>query len=118
MSATEARYELTVRFYEFRNPRGLQCGDCGSSGPPACCDDVERIENCTNVAPYTCDTRIRFLLRPFGSPVNTAPNTGYRHFTPSNGGNSKVFDEGPGGLFGLMNPFIFNRTDTWTVSIQ
>ena len=91
MSATEARYELTVCFYEFRNPLGLysvvhvmRLVDCNQ---PAACDDVQQKENCTTIAPRTCDTRIRFLVRPFEYPVNTAPNTGYRHFTPSNGGN-------------------------------
>ena len=116
MSTSGASYEFTVRFYEFCNPLGLQCGGCENGGPPACCDDVQRTENCSTIAPRTCDTRIRFLLRPFGSSVKSAPNTGYRYFTPSNGGNSEMFSEGPGGLLGLPNPFVFNRTEIWTVS--
>ena len=118
VSTSEANYEFTVRFYEFRNPLGLQCSACGSGGPPACCDDVQRNESCIAVAPYTCDTRIRFLLRSFRSPVETAPNKGYQYFTPSNGGNSEEFKVGPGGLLGLSNPFTFTRTEVWTVSYQ
>ena len=117
MAVSEASYNFTVRFYEFRNPLGLQCGECGTSGgPPACCDDVQRRENCNMTRPFTCDTRFRFLLRPFGSSVNTAPNTGFPHFTPSNGDNSETFNERPNGLFGLPNPFTFNSIMAWPVS--
>ena len=111
----KANYVFTVRFYEFRNPLGLQCVECGSGGPPACCDDVQRNESCTNVAPLTCDTRFWFLLRPFGAPVETTPNTGFPHFTPSNGGNSDTFNEGPRGLLGLPNPFTITSTSKWMV---
>ena len=110
VSISEANYEFTVRFYEFRNPLGLQCGECGSGGPPACCDDVDQAENCDNVAPRTCDTRFQFLLRPFGASVETAPTTGFPHFTPSNGGNSEIFNEGPGGFLALPNPFTITST--------
>ena len=116
VSISEANHEFTVRFYEFRNPLGLQCGDCDSGGPPACCDDVDQAENCVNVAPRTCDTRFRFLLRPFGASVETAPTTGFPHFTPSNGGNSEIFNEGPGGFLALPNPFTITSTSEWTVS--
>ena len=113
-------YNFTVRFYEFRNPLGLQCGECESGGPPACCDDVERIENCINEdqnrGPRRCDTRFRFLLRPFGASLKTAPDTGFPHFTPSNGGNSDTFIVGPGGFLALANPFTINSTKEWTVS--
>ena len=113
-------YEFTIRFYEFRNPLGLQCDKCGSGGPPACCDDVDRTENCINedqsVGPRRCDTRFRFLLRPFGASVETAPSTRFPHFTPSNAGNSMTFDEAPGGFLVLPNPFIINETREWTVS--
>ena len=115
MSVNEANYNFTVHFYEFRNPLGLQCGACESGGPPVCCDDVQRNENCNMTKPFTCDTRIRFLLRPFGAPVETA-RTSYPNFTPSNGGNSEVFNEGSGGLLGLPNPFTITRMDGWTVS--
>ena len=109
-------YNFTIRFYEFRNPLGLQCGACESGGPPACCDDVERIENCTNVRPFTCDTRFRFLLRPFGASVETAPTGDFPYFIRSNGGNSDTFNEGPGGFLALPNPFTINNTSEWTVS--
>ena len=117
VSASEARYKFTIRFYEFHNPLGLQCGECGSggSGPPACCDDVERNESCKMMKPYTCDTRFRFMLRLFGASVETAPSN-FPHFTPSNGGNSDTFDEGSGGFLGRPNPFTINSTSEWTVS--
>ena len=115
VSVSGANYVFAVRFYEFRNPLGLQCGVCGSGGPPACCDDVQRNENCTNVAPLTCDTRFRFMLRPFGAPVETAPDK-FPNFTPSNGGNSDTFNQGPGGFLALPNPFSITNTSNWTVS--
>ena len=116
MSVSKADYNFTVRFHEFRNPLGLQCGACESGGPPACCDDVQRTENCVNVAPRSCDTRFKFLLRPFEASVETAPSGGFPHFTPSSGDNSDTFHEGPGGFFGLSNPFTITSTREWTVS--
>ena len=113
VSISEANYQFIIRFYEFRNLLGLQCGECESGGQPACCDDVQRNENCINVAPRTCDTRFRFMLRPFGAPVETAPSGGFPHYTPSNGGNSDTFNEG---FLVLPNPFIINSTSEWTVS--
>ena len=118
VSIGEANYEFTIRFYEFRNPLGLQCGECGSGGQPACCDDVNRTENCNNLAPFNCDTRFQFLLRPFGAPVKTARSGGFPYFTPSNGGNSHTFNIGPGGLLALPNPFIITSTSEWTVSLN
>ena len=116
VSLSEASYNFTVRFYEFRNPLGLQCDECGSGGPPACCDDVQRRENCNMTRPFTCDTRFRFLLRPFGSSVETAPDTGFPNFTPSSVGNSATFSEGPGGFVALQNPSTISRTNVWPVS--
>ena len=116
MSVSEANYEFTVRFYEFRNPLGLQCGGCESGGPPVCCDDVQRQENCLNTPPRTCDTRFRFLLRPFGAPLVTAPTRDFPYFTPSNGGNSETFNEGPGGFLSRPNPFTITNASAWTVS--
>ena len=117
--SVRGNYNFTIRFYEFRNPLGLQCGECESGGP-ACCDDVERTEGCINehetVGPRRCDTRFRFMLRPFGAPVRTAPTGGFPHFTPSNGGNNRTFMVGPGGFLALQNPFIINSTKEWTVS--
>ena len=111
-----ANYEFTIHFYEFRNPLGLQCGECGSGGPPACCDDMERTENCANEA---CDTRFRFILRPFGAPVETALVSGFPYFIRSNGGNSEIFHEGPGGFLSLPNPFTITQSAMeWTVSLN
>ena len=116
MSISEANYEFTVHFYEFRNPLGLQCGECESGGHPACCDDVQRNENCIMTRTFTCDTRFRFLLRQFGAPVETAPSGVFPHFTTSNGGNSDKFSEGPGAVFSLPNPFIISSISEWRVS--
>ena len=115
MSVSKASYDFSVRFYEFRNPLGLQCGECESDGSPACCDDVQRNENCSMTQPFFCDTRFRFLLRPFGAPVETAPNTSFPYFTPSNSGNSDIFNEGPGGFLALPNPFTITSTSEWMV---
>ena len=118
VSLIEASYDFTIRFYEFRNPLGLQCDECGSDGGlPACCDDVQRRENCNMTRPFTCDTRFRFLLRPFESPVETAPKTGFPHFTGSNTGNSATFNEGPTGLLTLPNPFTITIMEAWPVSV-
>ena len=116
VSVSEANYEFTIRFYEFRNTLGLQCGACGNGGPPACCDHVQQRENCNMTKPFTCDTRFRFLLRPFGASVETAPSGGFPYFTPSNGGNSDTFNEAPGGFLARPNPFTINSMDEWTVS--
>ena len=49
--------------------------------------------------------------------METAPNTGFPYFTPSNSlGNSLTFIEGPRALLALPNPFTITRTETWTVS--
>ena len=121
VSISEANYNFTVRFYEFRNPLGLQCGECGSGGPPACCDDVERTENCTSedkaIGPRRCDTRFRFILRSFGASVETVPTGVFPYFTPSNGGNSDRFHVGAGGFLARSNPFIITSTREWTVSL-
>ena len=48
--------------------------------------------------------------------METAPNTGYPYFTPGSGGNSAVFNEGPGGLLALPNPFTITfRCEAWRV---
>ena len=48
--------------------------------------------------------------------METAPNSGYRYFTPGNGNNSEIFNEGPGGFLGIPNPFTITSGDGWTVS--
>ena len=55
------------------------------------------------------------MLRPFGAPVETAPNTGFPYFTPSNGGNSDTFNEAPGGFLAVPNPFTITSTNEWMV---
>ena len=105
ISISEAKYEFTVHFYEFQNPLGLQCGECESGGPPACCDDVNRTENCINEdnGPLRCDTRFRFTLRPFEASAETAPDTGFPHYNNRNfKPNSITFTEGPNGLFKIF----------------
>ena len=79
--------------------------------------DMEQTENCINEAPLTCDPRFRFLLRPFGTSVETAPTGRFPHFTRSNGGNSDTFNKGPGGFLALLNPFTITNTTEWTVSL-
>ena len=119
VSISEADYEFTVHFYEFRNPLGLQCGECGSGGPPACCDDVNRTENCINEAdgPLRCDTRFRFTLRPFGASVETAPDSHFPHYNDGNFlPNSITFTEGSNGFRNLPNPYTITNATEWTVS--
>ena len=53
------------------------------------------------------------MMRPFGAPVETAPNTGFPHFNLGNVGNSETFNEG---LLGLPNPFTITNASEWTVS--
>ena len=66
----------------------------------------------TNLRP--CVTRFVFLLRPF---ERVEPTVVFPHFTPTNGGNSATFNEGPGGFLALSNPFTITNTSEWTVSI-
>ena len=115
VSITEANYDFIVRFYEFRNPLGLQCSECESGGSPTCCDDTQpNSEVCTNLQP--CVTSFVFLLRPFEESAETIV---FSLFTPSkfNGGNSEIFNEGPGGFLALPNPFTITNTSEWTVSL-
>ena len=117
ISVTEADYDFIIHFYEFHNPLGLQCGECGSGGPPGCCDDVQRRENCNTTKPFTCDTRFRFILRPFGASLETAPNhTSFPHITRGKDNNSYTFSEGPQGFLNLHNPFVITMRGQWLVS--
>ena len=111
----KAEYDFTIRFHEFHNPLGLQCDKCKNGGLPACCDDVERRENCTHVRPFTCDTRYRFMLRPFGASLETAPNTGFPFYTTGNA-RDEIFNEGHHGFLGLPNPFTIVNKQPWLVS--
>ena len=116
VAISEADYTFTIHFHEFRNPLGLQCGECGSGGPPACCDDVQRRENCNNTRPYTCDTRFRFMLRPFGASVETAPNSSFLHYTSGEGHNTDTFNKASGGFLALPNPYVTSNRGDWVVS--
>ena len=116
ISRGAAKFEFIIRFYEFRNPLGLQCDKCESGGLPACCDDVQRNETCINMEPYSCDTGFNFLLRPYGASVGTVPNVGFT-FTLRNIDNSGTFTEGPHGLLGYPNPFTYTSSMPWPVSV-
>ena len=117
MSVSEADYDFIIGFYEFRNPLGLQCGECGSGGPPACCDDVQRRENCNTTRPFECDTRFRFMLRPFGASLETAPNHNhdFPYIARGKGNNSYTFHEGQQGFLDLDNPFVITMRGQWLV---
>ena len=114
MSVCKADYEFSIRFYEFRNPLGLRCGECGSGGQPTCCGDVQQKENCLNEPPLSCDTTFRYLLRPFGESVETVPTGGF-HSTPLSGVNSETFNEE---FLGRENPVTITNTSAWTVSLH
>lgn len=116
LQQVHANFQFIVVFYEFHNSLGLQCSHCSVGGRPSCCDDIERFENCTNVKPYTCDTKFRLMLRPYGSPIKTAPLHGFPYYTPSNAANSYYFPIGPGGFLALPNPFNTTHIGPWTVS--
>ena len=115
VSITEASYDFIVRFYEFRNPLGLDCEVCEVGGLPSCCDaSQQNSETCTNSLP--CATGFVFLLRRFGS-VNVDRTVVFAHSTPGNGGNSATFNEGPGGFLALSNPFTITNGSEWTVRV-
>ena len=44
-------------------------------------------------------------------PVETAQNGGFPHLTPSNGGSSVTFGEGPGEFLAISNLFTINSMD-------
>ena len=48
--------------------------------------------------------------------METAPRGVFPHFTPSSGGNSDEFSEGPGAFFSLPNPYIISSISEWRVS--
>lgn len=116
IALVQADFEFSARFYEYENPLGLQCSQCRDGGSPACCDHGQRFNNCISTPPYTCDTRFRLMLRPYGSLIETAPLGGFRYFTPSSSTNRHVFSVGPGGFLALPNPFTIAQTGPWAVS--
>ena len=111
----KANYDFTVRFYEFRNPSGLQCSQCLTGGQPACCDNPERNVLCSL---NRCETGFRFMLRPYEAPVDTAPtrDADFPYITPATGGSSRIeFEAGSRAFLGLPNPFTLTSADRWNV---
>lgn len=109
-----ANYDITVRFYEFRNPLRLQCSQCLNGGQPACCDNPESNVSCAN----PCETGFRFMLRPYEAPVDTAPirNEDFPYLTPATDSNRRIeFDTGSRAFLRLSNPFTLTSTDRWNV---
>ncbi len=127
----------------YTNPTGL-CAECAVplSGVasadqlvPVCCDDQPlRNTNCDNTGEGRCDTRFRWIIRPFGASLETRPpsepnaaNPPY-FFTNCNNSNSTcpfsemstTFGQGPVALLGVTeNPLpVSNKTSiiAWTVS--
>ena len=112
----KANYDFTVRFYEFRNPLGLQCSQCLTGGQPACCDDSENNVLC--ILNPACETRFRFMLRPYEAPVDTAPTRDgdFPYITPATDSDGRIeFEIGPRAFLGLPNPFTLTSTDGWNV---
>ena len=118
----KANYSFTVRFYAFRNPLRLQCSRCLNGGQPACCDNpwpvVSNI-SCTLIT-VPCETGFRFMLRPYGAPVDTAPtrNVDFPQdyiTTAVIRDDSILFDTGRRAFRGLPNPFTLTSTDQWNV---
>ena len=56
------------------------------------------------------------MLRPFGASVETAPNTGFPHYTLGEGHNTDTFNEALGGFLALPNPYITSNKGDWAVS--
>ena len=114
----QAKFDFTVHFYEYWNPTGL-CGECGIDGIPACCDDTTLTDNCSNIGVKRCDTRFRFILRPYGASVKTAPSDNYEYYTRSVTNEiHDTFKQGSGGFLSLPNPHTSYNTTAWTVSIN
>lgn len=116
LQQVNADFQFFIAFFEFQNSLGLQCSLCSAGGHPSCCDDIKRFENCTNIRPYTCDTKFRLMLRPYGSTIETAPQHGFPYYTRSSGGNSLNFPIGPRGFLTQPNPLNITNIGPWTVS--
>lgn len=111
-----AKYEFTVLFYEYINPTGL-CAECGVGGTPACCDDFNFTSHCLHIGEESCDTAFRFIQRPYGASVETAPERGYQDFTRSHTNRyHEVFSKGTGGFLSLPNPHTRANRTAWRVS--
>ncbi len=127
---------FTVNLVNYTNPTGL-CAECqrplNNSYPmnettPVCCDKLPyKSVNCNNTGKGRCDTRFRWIIRPFGASLETRPSMGY-FFTdcaisPSTcpfSEMSTTFGQGPAAILGVApNPLLVNSIVTfnvWTVS--
>ncbi len=80
--AVTSEFILTVNLVNYTNPTGL-CAECAiplrsvTSADvlvPVCCDELPYISgNCDNTGEGRCDTRFRWIIRPFGASLETRP---------------------------------------------
>ncbi len=138
-----SEFILTVNLVNYTNPTGL-CAECAvplsdvanaDQLVPVCCDDLPlRNTTCDNTGEERCDTRFRWIIRPFGASLETRPpsipnavNPPY-FFTNCNSFHSTcpfsemntTFGQGPTALLGVTeNPLPVFGTDfiTWTVRL-
>ena len=116
-SVVRAKYDFSVLFYEYFNPTGL-CAECGTGGTPACCDNFNFTSQCLHIV-ESCDTAFRFIQRPYGALVETAPDRGYDDYTRSHTNREhEVFNEGKGGFLSLENPHTRANLTAWNVSAR
>ncbi len=120
---------LTVNLVNYTNPTGL-CAECHSNTTidfgPVCCDQLPYTSgNCTNTGEERCDTRFRWVIRPFGASLETKLGVGYNFTDCTMSPNtcpfselSTTFDQGPAALLGVTeNPLpVSNLAIVWTVS--
>ena len=133
---------LTVNLVNYTNPTGL-CAECSfplshvasaDQLVPVCCDDRPLTNtNCNNTGEERCDTRFRWIIRPFGASLETRPETvvnadnppySFTHcpMSPSTcpfSEMSTTFSQGPTALLGVtQNPLPVSNTNVtaWTVS--
>ena len=137
-----AEFTLTVNFINYTNPTGL-CAECetrlkdvtsADQLTPVCCDELPFIsDNCDNIGGARCDTRFRWIIRPFGASLETRPLSMPGAAVPPYfftdcdppGAScpfsemSTTFDQGPTGFLGVVaNPLPVDPRGltTWTVS--
>ncbi len=139
--AVTSEFILTVKLINYTNPTGL-CAECqrplNTSHPtdtiPVCCDEQPlKFGNCNNTGEERCDTRFRWIIRPFGASLETRPpsipnadNPPYffKDCTMSTSTcpfneMSTTFGQGPTALLGVApNPLPVSSTHftVWTVS--
>ncbi len=137
-----SEFILTVNFINYTNPTGL-CAECtvplsdvasADQLVPVCCDDRPfRNTNCNNTGEDRCDTRFRWIIRPFGESLETRPETILNAVNPPYcftdcsmspstcpfSEMSTTFGQGPTALLGVTeNPLPVSTTNftAWTVS--